>query len=124
MIAQQVTETFTGWTFSGAAMALLLYLMRRWAKQRDDAYLAAEEAGQREQRRCDERILALETKHGEEIAEITRRHAEDMRTLVRETNRLRRALGRILPAIDDPSGDIRRQVMQELWEGETKGQGT
>jgi hypothetical protein len=112
----QITETVTSLPVSVTALGLLMYLLRRWAKQQDDASMASSEATAREQKRCDERITALEARHVREIAELARRHAEDISSLAREAHRLRRALARILPTLEDP--EVRQKVMDELWDGE------
>lgn len=76
----------------GLTFALLLYLLRRWRKQADDAMVAAETARDDERRRA--RL---------ELDKVEARHAVDMQVLITDQANMRRVLSRMLGVWMDDS---------------------
>lgn len=76
----------------GLTFMLLLYLLRRWRKQADDAIVAAEAAREDERRRA--RL---------ELDKVEARHAVDIQVLINDQAIMRRVLSRMLGVWMDDS---------------------
>jgi hypothetical protein len=116
------------WSLAGLAAGLLMWLMRRWAKQRDDATAAVIEASQR----YDQQLAEIQLRHEAQLTEQRNRAEERLRLakidqiageteLKQEMARLRVATSKILSALMDGSltqaqrRELQSEVMRVLF---------
>lgn len=99
----------------GLAFMLLMWVLKRWGKQRDDAFTAAEEARSQERTRAALEIDAQEKRHEQEIGRLESRHATELAKLAGDNDTMANALAQMQLVVSRLLGAFMRK---DLTDGE------
>jgi hypothetical protein len=119
-----VSENVGTWGAMSAAAGLFMFLMRRWAKQRDDAYQAAMDAEERVTARYEVQLAEMRAQHEAQLKVLSARHSAVEAALTRDVARLHSALSKVVNALvlDNMTAEdrstLRTDVLRVLFPGQ------